>query len=353
MARTKQKPNKRTTSSVNLKNIRGACLGNLFEAKRILSLLSSSKITRDEAFRLLQNLSIYLSNTHSRIANPSIQIEHFLKQLKTHLFIAQMNFLNIRNGIQAINIMAFNIETFDGMSRSVFELLQHSSMIESLITQTDSTFEMIRTILKQIPHESRQRLVSSITIFQNMFNRFVNEFASKKEENTIFLNSAKEHIESIIRSSETASSLESKIQDVGSSLSTASSNQRCIASVLLSIQTKLTMNQTNKTHLMESLKRLIEEYVRTQSARQIEFPTVTEIDSILCVMSSISPQFELYRQSDSSPTARTYEQNLFDSRMKKGLDIIHAIIANYNMQGLRKVCAYLDVLLKRCYEHLP
>jgi hypothetical protein len=39
--------------------------------------------------------------------------------------------------------------------------------------------------------------------------------------------------------------------------------------------------------------------------------------------------------------------------MKKGLDIIHAMIANHNTQGLRKVCAYLNVLLKRCYENLP
>ena len=357
MPRTKKTPIKRTFESLISKTNRVACLRNLNESKRILSLLASSKITRDEAFRLLQNLSIYLSNTHSRITTPSIPIERFLNQLKIHLLIAQMNFSNIGTCVQAINVMVFNNETFDGMSSSVFELLQHCSMIEGLITQIESTFGMIRTILEQIPPESRRILVSSITIFRKTFDQFVNEFASKKEGIMKFLNSAKEHIELMIRTSETESSLESKIQDVGSSLSTASSHQRCIASVLLSIQTKLTVNQTNKTHLMESLKCIIEEYVRTQSERQIEFQTVndvnTQIDSILRAMSSISPQFELYHHSDSSPTARTYEQNLFDARMKKGLDMIHEIIANHNIQGLLKVCAYFVVLLEHCDECLP
>ena len=353
MPRIKKTPIKNTLEFKYLKINRGECLKNLIEAKRILSLLASSKITRDEALRLLQHLSIYLTNTQSRITTPSIPIERFLNQLKIHLIIAQMNFSNIRTLVQAINVMAFNIETFDGMSRSVFELLQHCSMIESFISKIESTFGMIRMILEQIPPESRQILVSSITIFRKTFDQFVNEFASKKEGIMKFLNSAKEHIELMIRHSESASSLESKIQDVGSSLSTALSHQRCIASVLLSIQTKLTLNQSNKTHLMESLKCIIEEYIRTQSERQIEFPTTTQIDSILRVMSSISPRFELYHQSDSSPTVRTYEQNLFDERMKKGLDIIHAMIANHNTQGLRKVCAYLNVLLKRCYENLP
>lgn len=354
MPRTKKKPTKKTLKSLILKENRVECLRNLFQAKRILTRLASSKITsHDEAFRLLQNLSIYLSNTHSRITTPSIPIERFLNQLKIHLLIAQMNFSNIRTCVQAINTMTFNIETFDGMSRSVFELLRHCSMIESLITQIDSTFGMIRMIVEQIIHESCQRLVLSITFFRKTFDQFVNEFSSKKEEIMKFLNLAKEHIELMSRNSETESSLESRIQDVGSSLSTASTHQRCIASVLLSIQTKLTINQTNQTHLIESLKCLIEEYVRTQSERQIEFPTVTQIDVILRVMSSISPQFELYHQSNSSPTARTYEQNLFDSRMKKGLDMIHAMIANHNIQGLRKVCAYLVVLLKHCDERLP
>ena len=349
MPSIKKTPIKNTLESLISKAKRVACLGNLFEAKKILTRLASSKITRDEALRLLQNLSIYLKNTHSRITTPSIPIERFLNQLKIHLLIAQMNFSNIRTCVQAINGMVFNIETFDGMSRSVFELLQHCSMIESLIAQIESTFGMIRMILEQIPPESRQRLVSSITFFRKTFDQFVNEFSSKKEEIMKFLNSAKEHIELMIRRSETTSILELKIQEVSSSLSTASSHQYCIASVLLSFQSQLTINQTNKTHLMEYLKCIIQEYVRTQSERQIEFPIVTKIDSILLVMSSISPQFELYHQSKSSPTARTYEQNLFDSRMKKG----HAMIANYNMQGVRKVCAYLDVLLKRCYECLP
>ena len=352
MPRTKKTPTKKTRKSLTLKANRIECLRNLFEAKRILYRLASSKITHDEEFQLLQNLLIYFLNTHSRITTPSIPIERFFNQLKIHLIIAQMIFSNIRTRVQAINVMAFNIETFDGMSHSVFELLQHCSMIEGFITQIESTFGMIRTILEQIPSESRQRLVLSITIFRKTFDQFVNEFASKKEGIMKFLNSAKEHIELIIRHSETASSLESKIQDVGSSLLTALSHQRCIASVLLSIQTKLAINQSNKTHSMESLKCIIEEYVRTQSERQIEFPT-PDIDSILRVMSSISPQFELYHHSDSSPTVRTYEQNLFDSQMKKGLDMIHAMITNQNTQGVRKVCAYLDVLLKRCYECLP
>ena len=346
MPRTKKTPIKKTLEFKYLKANRGKCLKNLIEAKRILSLLASSKITRDEALRLLQHLSIYLTNTQSRITTPSIPIERFLNQLKIHLLIAQMNFSNIRDLVQTINRMMFNIETFDGMSRSVFELLQHCSMIESFISKIDSTFGMIRMIVEQIPSELRESLVSSITIFRKTFDQFVNEFSSNKERIMKFLNSAKEHIEAMIRSSEITSILESKIQEVSSSLSTASSHQYCIASVLLSFQSQLTINQTNKTHLMESLKCIIEEYIQTQS----ECPmTVTQIDSILRVMSSISPQFELYHHSDSSTTVRTYEQNLFDSRMKKG----HAMIANYNMQGLRKVCAYLDVLLKCCYDRLP
>jgi len=344
---------KKTPKDLNFRINRKKCLRNLFEVKRILFLLASSEITEDEVFQLLQNLSINLKNTHSRITTPSIPIEHFLNRLKIHLIIAKMNFLNIKTCVQAINVMEFNIETFDGMSRSVFELLQHCSMIESLIAQIESTFGMIRMILKQILPESRQRLISSITIFRKTFDQFVNEFSSKKEEIMKFLNSAKEHIELMSRHSETASSLESKIQDVGCSLSTALSHKRCIESVLLSFETKLAINQTNQTHLMESLKCIIEEYVRTQSERQIEFPTVIQIDSILCVMSSISPQFEFYHQSKSSPTARTYEQNLFDERMKKGLDMIHAMIANHNIQGLRKVHAYLVVLFKRCYDKSP
>jgi hypothetical protein len=323
------------------------------EAQRILSFLASSKFTDDEAVQLLGDLSMYLLNTYSRITSPSIPIERFLNQLKIHIIIAQMNFSNIRTRVQAINTMTFNVETFDGMSHSVFELLQHCSMIESLITQIDSTFGMIRMIVEQILHESCQRLVLSITFFRNTFDQFVNEFSSKKEEIMKFLRSSKMYIESIISNSETESRLESKVKDVTSSLSTMLLHKRCTASLLCSYQTDLTINQTNKTHLMESLKCIIEEYVNTQSERQIEFPNVTQIYAILRMMSLISPQFELYHQSDSSPTTRTYEQNLFDSRMKKGLDMIHAMIANHRIQGLRKVCAYLNVLLKRCYEHLP
>jgi hypothetical protein len=343
---------KKTPKDLNFKINRDKCFRNLFEAKRILFLLASSEITRDKAFRLLGDLSIYLLNTHSRITTPSIPIERFLNQLKIHLIIAQMNFSNIRICVQAINTMTFNVETFDGMSRSVFELLQHCSMIESLITQMDSTFGMIRMIVEQILHKSCQSLVSSITFFRKIFDQFVNEFVSKKEEIIKFLRSSKLYIESIIHNSDTESSLESKIQDVGSSLSTALSNQCCIESVIRSRQTDLTMNQNRKTNLIESLKCLIEEYVSTRSARQIKFPTVTQIHEILRIMSSISPQFELYHQSDSSPTARTYEQNIFDSRMKKGLNMIHAMITNHRIKGLRKVCAYLNVLLKHCYERL-
>ena len=348
MPRTKKTPTKKTLKFKYLKENRGQCLKNLIEAKRILSLLASSKITHHEAFRLLENLSIYLTNTYSRIMTPSIPIERFLNQLKIHLIIAQMNFSNIRTCVQTINVMEFNIETFDGMSCSVFELLQHCSMIESLITKIESTFGMIRMILEQIPPESRQILVSSITIFRKTFDQFVNEFASKKEGIIKFLNSAKEHIEAMIRSSEIISILESKIQEVSSSLSTASSQQYYFEDVLRSHQTKLTLNQIKTAVLTDLMKKLVEKYVQTKPERKIECPT-TDIDSILRAMSSISPQFELYRQSYSSPTVRTYEQNLFDERMKKG----HAMIANYNMQGLRKVCAYLDVLLKCCYDRLP
>lgn len=353
MTRTKRTPNKRTRSSVNLKKTRGICLGNLIDAKRILSLLSSGKMTRDEELRRLGSLSMLLMNTHSRITNPSIPIEPFLNELKIHILIAQMNFSNIKIHIEAINAMTFDTSTFDGMSRSTFELLQHCSTIESLITQIESSFGMIRMILEQIPPESRQRLVASIQAFRDTFNQIVNEFSQKKQEILKFLNSAKEHIDSMIPRSEKESTLELKIQIVAKSLSTASSNQTLIGLCLLSLQTKQIKNETNMSALVDSMKRLIEEYVRTQHDKQIECPTSRDINSILRAMSSISPQFELYRQSDESPISRTYEQNLFDTRMKKGLDMIHTMILKQNTQGLRKVCAYLTVLLNRCYEHLP
>jgi hypothetical protein len=355
MARTKQKqPKKRTLKSLISKTNRVPYLENLEEAKGIISLLSSGKISFTKKLQLLGSLSMFLINTHSRITIPSIPIERFLNQLKIHLLIAQTKFLDVcRNHVQQINEMNFDTSTFDGMSRSVFELLQHCSMIESLITQIESSFGMIRMILEQIPPESRQRLVKSIQNFRNTFDKFVNDFSSKKEEILMFLNSAKKHIELMISHSETASSLESKIQDVSSSLSTASSHTMCMESVRSCLQTQHTKNETTIAYLIDSMKRLIEDYVQTQPEKQIEFPTVndvkTQIDSILHVMSSISPQFELYHHSDSSPTARTHDQNLFDSRMKKGLNMIYTMIVNQNTQGVRKVCAYLDVLIKHCY----
>lgn len=352
MTRTKQKPQKGTQSSVNLKNNRGICLGNLIKAKRIISLLSSGKITRDEALRRLGSLSMLLMNTHSRITNPSIPIELLLNQLKIHLIIAQMNFSNIIPLVQAINSMTFDTSTFDEMSRSVFELLQHCSMIESLITQIKSSFGMIRMILEQIPEESLQRLVALIQDFRATFDHFVNDFSPKKQEILKFLNSAKKNIELIIDHSEKASTLELKINEVANSLLTALSNQAVIGFSLLSLQTEQTKNEINTAVLINSMKHLVEEYVRTQHERQIECPN-PEIDSILQKMSQISPQFELYQQSDDSPVRQTYEQNLFDAQMKKGLDMIHRMILNQNIQGLRKVCAYLTVLLKRCYERLP
>jgi hypothetical protein len=335
-----------------LEKNRNKCLDNLIEAKRILSLLSSGKITRHEELRRLGSLSMLLMNTHSRITTPSIPIERFLNQLKIHLLIAQMNFSNIKIHIEAINAMTFDTSTFDGMSHSAFELLQHCSTIESLITQIESSFGMIRMILEQIPEESRQRLVASIQAFRDTFDQFVNEFASKKEEIMKFLNSAKEYIELIILHSETVSSLESKIQNVGSSLLTASSNQISMESFLTGLKNKLTRNKMDTSRLTDLMKKLVEEYVRTQPERQIECPSL-DIDSILRAMSSISPKFELYRQSDDSPTARTYEQNLFNERMKKGLDMIHNMITIHNTQGLYKVCLYLTVLLNRCEKHLP
>jgi hypothetical protein len=352
MTRTNSTQNKRTPCSVNLKKNRDTCLGNLIEAKKILSLLSSGKITRDEALRCLGSLSMLLMNTRSRITNPLIPIEPFLNELKIHLIIAQMNFSNILIHIEAINPMIFITATFDEMSRSAFELLQHCSTIESLITQIESSFGMIRIILEQIPPESRQRLVASIQDFRATFDQFVNDFSPKKQEILKFLNSAKEHIELMIRHSEKASTLESKIQEVANFLSTSLLNQTLIGDHLLGLQNEQIKNETNASVLRNSMKHLVEEYGRTQSERQIECPN-PEIDSIIREMSRISPQFELYRQSDESPVRQTYEQNLFDARMKKGLDMIHTMILKQNTQGLRKVCAYLTVLVNRCYKRLP
>ena len=353
MTHTKQKhPQKRTLCSASLKKNRGMCLGNLIEAKRIISLLSSGKINRDKALRRLGSLSMLLMNTHSRITNPLIPIERFLNQLKIHILIVQMNFSNIKIHIQAINLMTFDTSTFDGMSRSAFELLQHCSTIESLITQIESSFGMIRMILEQIPEESRQRLVASIQAFRDTINQFINDFSPKKEEILKFMNSAKENIELMIRLSEKESTLELKIQEVAKSLMTALSNQISMESFRSGCRNKLTINQTQTALLTDLMKKLVEEYVRTQPERQIECPSL-DIDSILRVMSSISPRFELYRQSDESPIRRTYEQNLFDARMKKGLDMIHTMILKQNTQGLLKVCAYLTVLVNRCYKRLP
>jgi hypothetical protein len=353
MTRTKQPPNKWKPCSANLKTNRDNCLENLIKAKNILYLLSSGKISRDEALRCLGSLSMLLMNTHWRITNPSIPIKRFLNELKIHLLIAQMNFSNIQNNVQAINAMTFDTSTFDGMSLSAFELLQLCSTIESLITQIESSFGMIRMILEQIPPESRQRLVASIQAFRDTFDQFVNEFSQKKQELFKFLNSANEHRNSMSLDLKTASTLESKIQEVGISLLTASSNKRLIEFSFRSLQKDQFENKTNMSALTDSMKRLIEEYVRTQPERQIECPT-PDIDSVLRAMSSIPPQFELYRQqSDKSPIRRTYEQNLFDTRMEKGLDMIHTMILKQNTQGLRKVCAYLTVLLNRCYKRLP
>lgn len=356
MTRTKQKPQKRNTESYQFKKkIRDICIENLINAKRIISLLSSGKMTHDKALRCLGSLSMFLMNTHSRITNPSIPIEPFLNELKIHLIIAQMNFSNIKNNIEVINMMTFDTSTFDKMNRSVFKLLQLCSTIESLITQIESSFGMIRMILEQIPEESCQRLVASIQAFRATFDQFVSYFSPKKQELLKFLNSAKEHIDSMIRHSKKASRLEFKIQEFAKSLLTASSNRAVIRFRLRSLQIKQNKNKTNMSALTDLMKRLIEEYVRTQPERQIECPTSRDIDEkitrILRVMSSISPQFELYRQSDESPIRRTYEQNLFDARMKKGLDMIYTMILMQNIQGLRKVCAYLIVLVNRCYEH--
>ena len=356
MARTKQKqPKKITLKSLILKKKRGPCLENLEEAKGILSLLSSGKINFDERLRLLGTLSMFLINTHSRITIPSIPIERFLNQLKIHLLIAQTKFLDVRNHVQQINEMNFDTSTFDGMSRFAFELLQHCSIIESLITQIESSFGMIRMILEQIleqiPPESRQRLVKSIQNFRNTFDKFVNDFSSKKEEILKFLNSAKKHIELMISHSETASTLELKIQKLTNELSNASSNRICMGSVLSGIQNELTRNEKNTSHLLNSMKHLVEEFVSTQHKRQIECSTLN-IDPILLVMLSISQQFE-HSQLDKSRSSQTHEQNLFDARMKKGLDMIHIMIDNQNTQGVRKVCAYLTVLLKHCYKRLP
>jgi hypothetical protein len=352
MARTKQKPQKRTPSSVNLKKSRGICLGNIIEAERIISLLSSEKLTLNEALRRLGNISILLMNTHSRIMNPLIPIERFLNQLKIQLLIAQTKFLDIRNHVQQINSMTFNTSTFDEISHSLFELLQHCSMIECLITQIESSFGMIRMILEQIPEESRQRLVASIQAFRATFDQFVNDFSPKNEEILKFLNSGKEHIESMIHCSNASLSLKSKIQQLTNELSTASSNRICMGSVLSGSQNELTRNEKNISQLTDSMKHLVEEYVRTQHERQIECP-FPNIDSILREMSWISSRFELYHQSDESPIRKTYEQNLFDSRMKRGLAMVNAMVLNQNIQGLRKVCAYLTVLLNHCYERLP
>jgi len=333
-----------------------SCFKSLVKANENFNYLNSliSKTTNsEEVLLLLQNLSIYISNIDSRITTPSIPIENFLNQLKNRLLKVQSEFLKIQDCFQIINAMVFNIETFDVMNNSLIELHQYCLMIERFITQIYLTFEMIHIILKQISHESCHILVSSIEDFQKTFDQFVNEFSSKKEEISKFLNSAKEHIELIICYSESVSSLESKIQEVRNGQSTALSHQYYFANFLLSLQNELRTNITKKKSSMDILKKMIEKYASKQSAIQIECPTATQIDSILHVMSSISPQFELYRQSDSSPTARTYEQNLFNSRMRKGLNMINAMIANRNIQGIHKVCTYLGVFLERCKNRLP
>jgi hypothetical protein len=112
--------------------------------------------------------------------------------------------------------------------------------------------------------------------------------------------------------------------------------------------------QITKNDLIKSLKLHIKEYLDQKLSIQRECPNLILgiFSKILQEISLVSLMNSVSRQSRSSPIRRTCEQNLFDSRMKRGLTMVNAMVLNQNTEGLRKVCAYLYVLLRLLKKHL-
>jgi hypothetical protein len=358
MTRTKSTQNKRRPFSVNLKKNRGECLGNLIEAKRIISLLSSGKITKDEEFRLLGTLSMLLMNTHSRITNPLIPIEPLLNELKFDLTVVKNLLLNLIEFAEKMNNPKCDLNTLDDISRFISNLNEYILTIDDEINKIKLKFKIIDAILEEISDNSDERIALSLSIksFQKMFDTFVGIYLSKKERALHFMNSAKKMIEFLNSIFKIETKLNHNIMVESSPL--GSSSQVYIVNQYLGrLRVQLKEIQSKKNVSIESLKLHIKEYLDLKSSIQRECPDLSNIPSmfikILQKISLVSLMNLGSRQSQSSPTRRTCEQNLFDSRIKKGLTMVNAMILNQNTEGLRKVCAYLTVLLKRCYENLP
>jgi hypothetical protein len=359
MTRTKSTQNKRRRFSVNLKKNRGKCLGNLIEAKRIISLLSSGKMTCDEEFQRLGTLSMLLMNIESRINFPSIPIESLLNKLKFDLTVVKHLFLNLIKFAEKLNNPKCDFNTLDDISRFIYNLNEYISTIDNEINKIKLKFKIIDEILEEISDNSDERFALSLSLsiksFQKMFDTFVGIYLSKKERALHFMNSAKEKIEFLNSIFATETRVNCNIRD--SSQLGSSSQVRIVIQNLEKLHVQLKKIQNTKNVSIESLKLHIKEYLDLKSSIQQECPDLSNIPSmfikILQEISLISLMNLVSRQSQSSRTRRTCEQNLFDSRIKKGLTMVNACILNQNTEGLRKVCAYLTVLLKRCYENLP
>ena len=360
MTRTKSTQNKRRRFSVNLKKNRGKCLGNLIEAKRIISLLSSGKMTCDEEFQRLGTLSMLLMNIESRINFPSIPIESLLNKLKFDLTVVKHLFLNLIKFAEKLNNPKCDFNTLDDISRFIYNLNEYISTIDNEINKIKLKFKIIDEILEEISDNSDERFALSLSLsiksFQKMFDTFVGIYLSKKERALHFMNSAKKMIEFLNSIFKIETKLNHNIMVESSPL--GSSSQVYIVNQYLGrLRVQLKEIQSKKNVSIESLKLHIKEYLDLKSSIQRECPDLSNIPSmfikILQKISLVSLMNLGSRQSQSSPTRRTCEQNLFDSRIKKGLTMVNAMILNQNTEGLRKVCAYLTVLLKRCYENLP
>ena len=185
MTRTKSTQNKRRRFSVNLKKNRGKCLGNLIEAKRIISLLSSGKMTCDEEFQRLGTLSMLLMNIESRINFPSIPIESLLNKLKFDLTVVKHLFLNLIKFAEKLNNPKCDFNTLDDISRFIYNLNEYISTIDNEINKIKLKFKIIDEILEEISDNSDERFALSLSLsiksFQKMFDTFVGIYLSKKE----------------------------------------------------------------------------------------------------------------------------------------------------------------------------
>jgi len=299
-----------------------------------------------------------LMNIESRINIPSIPIEPLLNELKFDLTVVKNLFLNLIKFAEKLNNLECDLNTLDDISRFISNLNGYILMIDNEIKKIKLKFQTIDAILEEISDNSDERIALSLSIksFQKMFDTFIGIYLLKKERALHFMNSAKEKIEFLNSIFKIETKLNHNIMVESSPLG-SSSQVRIVNQYLDKLRVQLKEIQSKKNVSIESLKLHIKEYLDLKSSIQRECPDLSDIPSmfikILQKISLVSLMNLVSRQSRSSPTRRTCEQNLFDSRIKRGLTMVNAMILNQNTEGLRKVCAYLTVLLKRCYKCLP